>query len=173
MNKIIFTLMVMSGYAFASAHGAEAEAGTDIVQRTVNFLIFAGIVYYLIAEPVKNYFNGRSEAIASELEKVQEKLRESKEAKAEAVQGVADAKVFAKNLLETAKKENKLLNDKIMKQCEVDLDNLTQQNNSLMEFEKREMIRSMVSEVMSDVLKDGETTLDEKTMADIITKKVA
>lgn len=173
MNKIIFTLMVISGYAFASAHGAEAEAGTDIVQRTVNFLIFAGIVYYLIAEPVKNYFNGRSEAIASELEKVQEKLRESKEAKAEAVQGIADAKVFAQNLLETAKKENKLLNDKVMKQCEVDLENLSQQNNSLIEFEKREMIRGMVTEVMSDVLKDEETTLDEKTMADIITKKVA
>lgn len=173
MNKIIFTLMVVSGYVFASAHGAEAEAGTDIVQRTVNFLIFAGILYYLIAEPVKSYFNGRSEAIASELEKVQQKLRESKEAKAEAVQGVADAKVLAENLLETAKKENKLLNDKVMKQCEIDLENLAQQNNSLMEFEKREMIRGMVTEVMSDVLKDEETTLDEKAMADIITKKVA
>lgn len=165
--------MVMSGYAFASAHGAEAEAGTDIVQRTVNFLIFAGIVYYLIAEPIKNYFNGRSEAIANELEKVQEKLRESKLAKAEAVQGVVDAKAFAKNLMETAKKENKLLNDKIMKQCEVDLENLVQQNNSLLEFEKREVIRGMVSEVIQDVLKDKDTTLDEKAMADIITKKVA
>ena len=173
MNKIIFTLMVVSVSAFASAHGAEAEAGTDIVQRTVNFVLFAGIVYYLIAEPVKNYFQSRSEGIASELEKVQEKLRESKKAKAEAVQGVVDAKAVAKNILETAKKENKLLNDKIMKQCEIDLENLTQQNNSLMEFEKREMIRSMVSEVMSDILKDEDTTLDEKAMAEIITKKVA
>ena len=173
MNKIIFTLMVMSGYAFASAHGAEADAGTDIVQRTVNFLIFAGILYYILAEPVKNYFNSRSDEIANELEKVQEKLRESKMAKAEAVQAVVDAKTLAKTIMETAKKENKLLNDKIMKQCEVDLDNLAQQNNALMEFEKRQMTRDMIASVMGELLNDAESSLDEKTMADIITKKVA
>ena len=173
MNKIIFTLMVMAVSAMASAHGAEAEAGTDIVQRTVNFLIFAGIVYYLVAEPIKNYFSGRSEGIASELEKVQERLDESKKAKAVAVQGIAEAKEFTVNLMENAKKENKLLNDKIMKQCELDLENLSQQNISLMDFEKREMTRGMVVEVMGDVLNDADTSIDEKAMAEIITKKVA
>ena len=173
MNKIIFTLMVMSGYAFASAHGAEAEASTDIVQRTVNFLIFAGIVYYLIAEPIKNYFIGRSEDIASELEKVQERLRDSKDAKAVATQDVADAKEFAETLMVNAKKENKLLNDKVMKQCEVDMENMFQQNVALMNFEKRDMTRGMVSEVVGEILKGAETSLDEKTMAEIIIKKVA
>jgi len=171
VNKIIFTLMVMSVGVFASEHGA--EAGTDIIQRTVNFLIFAGIVYYLVADPVKNYFSGRSEAIATELEKVQEKLRESKAAKLEAQQSVVEAKEFAKDMLEIAKKENKILNDNIMKQCELDLENLSQQNLSLMEFEQREMTRGMIKEVMAETIKDTEGSLDEKAMAEIITKKVA
>ena len=65
---------MVSTYALAS----EAEhGGTDIVQRTVNFLLFAGLVWYLVGEPVKNYFASRSQGISDELKKVQEKLNES------------------------------------------------------------------------------------------------
>jgi F-type H+-transporting ATPase subunit b len=38
---------MISTYALASS-GAESE-GTDIVQRTVNFLLFFGLIWYLVA----------------------------------------------------------------------------------------------------------------------------
>jgi F-type H+-transporting ATPase subunit b len=58
MGKIIVTVLLLSAYLFGSDAGAEGS--TDIVQRTINFLIFAGILFYILAEPVKNYFSGRS-----------------------------------------------------------------------------------------------------------------
>jgi F-type H+-transporting ATPase subunit b len=156
---------------FASEHAAEAS--TDIVQRTVNFLIFAGIIYYILAEPIKNYFGGRSQGIAIELEKVQEKLKESKLAKETAQQKVVEAEKFAESLIESTKKENKLLNGKIMQQCDLDLENVVKQNSILMQFEQRKMTSEMVEEVMKDILNENNLMLDDKAMSEIITKKVA
>lgn len=171
MGKIIIALLMVTGYAFASG-GAESGS-TDIVQRTVNFLIFAGILYYLLAEPIKNFFGGRSKSIANELEKVQEKLRDSKRAKEAAELKVEEAKKFAEELMATAKKENKILNEQIMKQCESDLSNLGRQNGALMELEQRRMVREVVDEIMEDVLSAEGTGFDKETMAQIIMKKVA
>ena len=172
MGKIILTLLMVTGYAFASG-GAEASGETDIVQRTVNFLIFAGILYYLLAEPIKNFFGGRSKAIADELEKVQDKLRDSKRIKEAADLMVEEVKKFAEELKETAKKENRILNDRIMEQCDVELENISKQNSVLMELEQRQMIRNVVNEVMDEVLVQESGGLDKEAMAQIIMKKVA
>ena len=171
MGKIVLTLLMVTGVVFASG-GAEGGE-TDIVQRTVNFLIFAGILYYLLAEPMKNFFGGRSKGIADELEKVQEKLRDSKAAKEAAEQKIEEAKKFAADLMATAKKENKILNEKIMQQCESDLENITKQNAALMDLEQRKMVREVVDAVMDDVLAEESAGFDKETMAQIIMKKVA
>jgi F-type H+-transporting ATPase subunit b len=171
VGKIIVTLLMMAGYAFASS--GSGEGGTDIVQRTVNFLIFAGILYYLLAEPIKGYFNGRSAGIASELEKVQEKLRESKAEKEAAAAEIEDAKKFAQELAETSKKENVILNDKIMTQCEYDIENMTKQHASLMDLEQRKMVRNTVDAIMSEILSEDIAGFDKESMAKVIMKKVA
>jgi F-type H+-transporting ATPase subunit b len=171
MGKIIVTVLLLSAYLFGS--DAHAEGSTDIIQRTVNFLIFAGILFYVLAEPLKNYFGGRSAAIASELEKVQERLRESKRLKEAAEQKVEDAERFAAELAESSKKENKILSDKILTQCEQELEVIAKQNNALMELEKRKMVREVVSEVMNDVMNSTENALGKEAMTEILKKKVA
>ncbi len=173
MDKILITLLMGTVAVFASSNGAEAEASTDIVARTVNFLIFAGIIWYLLAEPVKNYFNGRSKGIADELDKVQVKLRESTEAKEKAVLHVEEAKKTALEIKEGAEKEKKVLHDRVMVQCDADLVNIEKQNVDLMDMEQRKAIRGVVNEVMDDVLAQAGETLDKETMAQIIMKKVA
>lgn len=161
---------MLSTYALASeaAHGE-----TDIVQRTVNFLLFAGLVWYLVGEPVKSFFAARSQAIADELKKVQEKLDESIAMKKDAMNRIAEAQKFAEELAISSKKENKIINDNIMSQCEVDLETLVKQHNSLKHFEQRKMVRSVVEDVLSETLGQTAQSLDRETMANIILKKVA
>ena len=171
MGKIVVTLLMVTGVAFASGGAGTGE--TDIVARTVNFLIFAGILYYLLADPIKNYFGGRSKSIADELEKVQEKLRDSKRAKEAAELKIEEAKKFAEELMAIAKKENKIINEKIMQQCDNDLVNITKQNAALMDLEQRKMVREVVDAVMEDVLAAESAGFDKETMAQIIMKKVA
>lgn len=170
--KHIFIMAMIATVSFAS--GTEATgAETDIIQRTVNFLIFAGIVYYLIAEPVKGYFTGRTQGIADELEKVQTRLKESKAAKEAANAKIEDAKVLAEEIMSSCKKENVIINEKMAAQLEFDLSNLEKQQNDIMELDKRQMVRSVVEEVLADALTQDNSGLDKDAFADIILKKVA
>ncbi|MDD2949752.1 MAG: F0F1 ATP synthase subunit B [Sulfuricurvum sp.] len=171
MGKIIVTVLLLSAYLFGS--DAAVEGSTDIVQRTINFLIFAGILFYVLAEPLKNYFSGRSSGIADELEKVQERLRESKRLKEAAEHKVEEAERFASELAESSKKENKILSDKILAQCEQDLEVIAKQNSALMELDKRKMVREVVSELMGDVMNRSNEALGKEAMTEILKKKVA
>ncbi len=171
MLKTVITLLIMTGYAVAST-GSEG-GGTDIFERTINFLIFAGILYYLLAEPVKGFFTGRTAEIAADLEKVQEKLRESKAAKEAALAEVEEAHKFAAELHEHAKKENNIIKDKIIQQCESDIENIIKQHESLMDLEQRKMVRNTVNDIMSELLEEDSAGFDKEMMAKIIMKKVA
>ena len=170
MSRILVTLLAMSTIALASS----AEGGsTDIIQRTVNFLLFAGLVWYLVAEPMKAYFNARSQGVADELKKVQDKLNETIALKKEALAKISDAEKYADALAISSKKENKIINDNIMVQCEVELENLAKQNISVTEFEQRKMVRTVVENVLNEVLSQSSDSFDKKAMADVILKKVA
>ncbi|WP_345974674.1 F0F1 ATP synthase subunit B [Sulfurimonas sp. HSL3-7] len=171
MSKILLPLLFVSASLFATEHAA--DAGTDIVQRTVNFVIFAGILWYLLAEPVKNYFGGRSKSIADELQKVQDRLRESKQAKEVAEAKISEATNLAEEIMKAASKEGKILNEKILKQCDADIENLQKQSAALMALEQRKMVRELVDEIMEDVLVQESASLDKEAMAGILMKKVA
>ena len=170
MSRILVALLTISTFALAS--NAEST-GTDIVQRTVNFILFAGLIWYLVAEPVKNYFHSRSQGISDELKKVQDKLNETVALKKEALAKISEAEKFAEELAVSSKKENKILNDNIMAQCEVEIENLTKQNSTLTEFEQRKMVRNVVENVLDEVLKQSADSFDKEAMANVILKKVA
>jgi F-type H+-transporting ATPase subunit b len=163
---------MISTYALASSGSAE-HAGTDIIQRTVNFVIFAALIWYLIAEPVKNYFSGRSQAIANELQKVQDRLNETISLKKEALSKISDAEKFASELIASSKKENKIINDSIMVQCDTDLEILAKQHVSLKNFEQRKMVRNVVENILDEVISQSSSSFDKESMADVILKKVA
>jgi F-type H+-transporting ATPase subunit b len=170
VSRILVTLLAMSTIALASS----AEGGsTDIIQRTVNFLLFAGLVWYLVAEPIKAYFNSRSQGVADELKKVQDKLNETIALKKEALAKISGAEKYAEALAISSKKENKIINDNMMLQCQAELENLVKQNISLREFEQRKMVRTVVEDVLNEVLSQSADSFDKKAMADVILKKVA
>lgn len=170
MSRILVLLLMISTYALASEAG---HGETDIVQRTVNFLLFAGLVWYLVGEPAKNYFASRSQAIADELKKVQDRLDESVALKKEALAKISDAEKFANDLVVSSKKENKIINDSIMSQCEVDLGTLAKQGVSSRNFAQRNMIQDVVEDVLKETLAQSSNDFDKEAMANVILKKVA
>ncbi len=170
MSRILVLLLMISTYALASETG---HSETDIVQRTVNFLLFAGVVWYLVGEPAKNYFASRSQAIADELKKVQERLDESVALKKEALAKISDAEKFAEDLVVSSKKENKIINDHIMAQCETDLETLVKQGVISRNFAQRNMVQNVVENVLKEILAQSSNDFDKEAMANVILKKVA
>ena len=170
MSRILVLMLTISTYALASEAG---HGETDIVQRTVNFLLFAGLVWYLVGEPVKNFFASRSQGIADELKKVQERMNESIALKKNAEAEIEKAEKFAEELVVSSKKENKIINDSIMSQCELDLETLSKQANSSKDFAQRKMVRSVVENVLKETLSQSSGDFDKEAMANVILKKVA
>ncbi|MDD5401559.1 MAG: F0F1 ATP synthase subunit B [Sulfurimonas sp.] len=172
MSRILVFMLMMSTYALASGGNAE-HAGTDIIQRTVNFLLFAGLIWYLVAEPAKNYFASRSQSIADEMKKVQDKLKETASLKKDALAKVSAAEKFAADLAVSSKKENKIINDSIMTQCDADIETMIKHQAVLIEFEQRKMVRSVVEDTLKDALSQSDDSFDKEAMANVILKKVA
>jgi len=170
VSRILVLMLTISTFALAS--NAEG-GGTDIVQRTVNFLLFAGLVWYLVAEPIKSYFASRSQGISDELQKVQDKLSETISLKKEALSKISDAEKFAEGLVVSSKKENKIINDNMMAQCDVELETLAKQHTTLVDFEQRKMVRNVVEEILDEVLSKSSDSFDKEAMANVILKKVA
>jgi len=65
------------------------------------------------------------------------------------------------------------LSDKILTQCEQELEIIAKQNSALMELDKRKMVRDVVAEVMNDVMNSSNDALGKEAMTDILKKKVA
>ncbi len=171
MKKIIALTLLATAVLSASAGGE--HGGTDIVPRTVNFLIFAGIIWYLLATPVRNFFAGRAEEISLRLESVQEKLRASKELKESAEAAVEEAKAFAAELQSTIEKEKEILRKQIEEQCAAEQTVLEKQMQDKQALAERQMVRRVVESVMAEIAAETSAALDKEKMAEIIMKKVA
>lgn len=163
-------LMITPALLFA---GGGAVGDTDIIPRAINFIIFASILYYLLAEPAKNFYNDRKSGIADRLSSIQDKLKESNGAKEAAQRKVDEAKANAKSLIETSKKEAQLLAEKVAKETEFELQNLDKAFSEKTEIERRKMARDVVNSVL-DQMFDGEAiALDKEELVNIVMKKVA
>lgn len=152
--------------------GAE-DTPKDIVPRALNFLLFVAILYYFIATPLRNFFKARAEGIASELDKVQAKLKESKTALETAQKSVQTAQQEAENIIETAKREALILKQKIAESAEKDMELLLKQYDDFMEFERRRAEQTAIAEILDELFASEAMRLDKAAYMDILLKKVA
>ncbi len=165
-------LLLLPAVMFASG-AVEGEGKTDIVPRVINFAIFASILYYLLAKPLKEYFTGRTTEIADRLSSIQDKLKESKDAKDQALQSVKDADESAVDIIATAKKEAEMLSDKVAQNLQKDLENLQKSHDDRIAVEEKKMSRGVVQDVIEEMFSGGKIDLKNDDFLNIIKKKVA
>ncbi len=170
MGRIVLVSIALATLAFGSSGH---EGGTDIVQRTVNFLLFAGLIWYLVAKPVKDFFSSRTKSIQDELEAVQKRLNETVQRKKEALSKISEAEKLAEEILEHAKKENKVLNDKILSACDAEIENMEKIHQSQMELAQRRMVKEVVEEVVAKAIEESSKEFNKDAMVNVILKKVA
>lgn len=158
--------------ALMLASGGSGES-TDIIARTINFTIFAGIVYYFAAGPAKQFYIGRKEGIAQKLDSIQTKLKESTMKKEEAIQKLEEAKVNARVFIETAKRESELIAQKIAADAELEMETLQKSCEDLMEIQVRKTEQNIVHEVLDELFKEDALVIDQSNIIKVINRKVA
>lgn len=169
MKKILlFTFLPLSLFAAGSGSGEY-----DILPRAVNFLIFVAILYYLLANPVKNFYKSRITSIASRLEDIQKKLLESRNKKLEAIKKFEDFKKEAANSILLAKKEAELLAQKVKNDTKNELLMLEKAHEEQKLSETRKMEKEVVSKMLKELFSQYELSVNQKDIVDIMFKKVS
>lgn len=152
---ILISLLPLAVFANEAGHGGD----TDIIPRTVNFAIFAAIAYYLFADKVRLYFEGRTQGIALEFDAVQAKLRDSLQVKEEATTALNEAKKTATEIVKMCEHDATLLVNKVNEQKDRELALMEEHVKSFCDNEARKNVLNVVRSTL-----DGSITLDDTTI---------
>jgi F-type H+-transporting ATPase subunit b len=156
-----------------SASGGEGGGQTDIIERAFNFFIFAGILYYLIAEPIKNFLSDRTLSIENEFKRNEKRIEDSKVEKEKAQEELIQAKRQAETIISDAKKEVELAVINLEKSFQSDVSTMEKQHSDLKELEERKMVQSVVEGIVSKMLSKDGIGLDEESLSKALVKKVS
>lgn len=171
MKRILLLGLALAPVAlFASSEGA---VETDIVQRTVNFIIFAGILWYILADKIKAFFAERSLSIQAELDKVQDTLKASQDKVKDAQKKLEEAKKIATEIIEGAKADIDSVKQKVATAVDTDIANLNKNLEEMMKVETSKAKKEVVTEVLEELLSSENINLTQNELVNIVLKKVA
>jgi F-type H+-transporting ATPase subunit b len=166
--------LVLAGVAVASeagghggGHGISPEKITDFTWRTVNFLVFAAILFKLVAKPAKNFFAKRSTDIAATLEEVEAKKAAAELALKEAETRLAEVAKEREGIIQQYVKEGELEKSKILDKANQVAERIKEMASLSIQTETKKAAQSLKEEVVDLATKLATDTLKEKaTFAD-------
>ena len=170
MKRILLLGLALVPVALLANEGA---VETDLIQRTVNFIIFAGILWYLLADKIKAFFAERSLSIQSELDKVQDTLKASQDKVTDAQKKLAEAKKIATEIVEGAKADVDSVKQKVATAVDSDIANLNKNLDEMMKVEISKAKKEVVTQVLEELLSSENIKLTQDELANIVLKKVA
>lgn len=169
MKKILFVFAFLPSVILASSGGGDY----DIVPRTINFLIFAAILVYLLKNPAKNFYNNRIAKISSRLEDIQKRVLDSKNKKLEMIKQLESAKKEAANAVEFAQKEAEILTQKIKEDTKSELLLLERYFEEQKDYEQRKMQKEVIASILNQMFDAKENALSQDEILAIMLKKVS
>jgi len=169
VKKIVLFMLAFAPLALFASEGAE----TDIIQRTVNFVIFAGILWYLLAEKIKAFFANRSLGIQAELDKVQDTLKESQAKVDEATLKLEEAKKLAVEIVSGANAEIDSIKSKIAQAVDNEIAHLNKNFDEKIKIETKKAKKEVVQSVLEELLSSDNIGVSQDELANIVLKKVA
>ncbi|AXH10313.1 F0F1 ATP synthase subunit B [Malaciobacter halophilus] len=172
MKKIVLLGLALSPVALL-ASGEGAETDYDIIQRTVNFIIFAGILWYLLADKIKAFFADRSLSIQAELDKVQDTLKASQSKIDSANKQLEEAKVLAAEIVDNAKTDVDSIKQKVAAAVDAEIAQLEKNFDEKTKIEARKAKKQVVAEVLEELFNSDDVELTQDELSNIVLKKVA
>ena len=178
--------LVLVGLALASeaAHGGGHEGIspakiTDFTWRTVNFLVFAGILIKLVAKPAKNFFGQRSQEIAQSIEDLEAKKAAAATALKEAEARLAEVAKEREAIIKQYMAEGEVEKSKILDKANVVAERLKGMASLTIQQEVRKATQSLREEVADlatkmaeDLIKEKATFADQQGLVEEYLKKV-
>ncbi|WP_104636790.1 F0F1 ATP synthase subunit B family protein [Helicobacter felis] len=165
--------LLLFGFLFAGVcWGSEAHgvAHTDIVLRSVNFLLFLGIVWYAISTPLKRVLEDRRAKIANNLSILQEQLQAIKSEKENALKALEVAKQEASQIVSNAKQEAFLLAQKYEQQSKNVIEKLLKEQQNKKDKETLKIQQAVIDEMLDKLFASDQVNFETPTYVHLLEK---
>ncbi len=178
--------LLLAGVAAASeaAHGAghggvSPEKIQDLIWRTVNFVVFAGILIKLVAKPAKNFFTQRSKDVATTLEDLEAKQAASEAAVKAAEARLAEVAAEREKIIQQYKAEGEMEKAKILDKANLVAARIKDMAAMTIEQETKKAAQTLKEEVVglatqmaTDMIKEKATSADQQGLVEEYLQKV-
>lgn len=175
-------VLLLAGVAAASeaAHGGVTpEKMSELLWRTVNFVVFAGILVYLLAKPAKKFFAQRTQDVATNLEEMAATQAEFEAAVAAAEARLAEVAKERQNVIQQYIAEGEMEKAKILEKANLVAARIKEMAAFTIEQETKKAAQSLKEEVVglatqmaTDMIKEKATSADQQGLVEEYLKKV-
>ncbi len=145
---------------------------TDIIERSLNFLLFAGILWYFLAKKLRSFLRSKSLEISKRLEEIQAQLKVSKENKKKLLKELEQAKEKAELIISDANKEAYTITQKYELQTKMDVENLIKNSKALMDLEVKKIKRELVESVFTDLRESKKVSFNVQDCVNILKQRL-
>ncbi|GAA7472230.1 F0F1 ATP synthase subunit B [Helicobacter pylori] len=145
---------------------------TDIIERSLNFLLFAGILWYFLAKKLRAFLHSKSLEISKRLEEIQAQLKVSKENKKKLLKELEQAKEKAELIISDANKEAYTITQKYELQTKMDVENLIKNSKALMDLEVKKIKRELVESVFKDLRESKKVSFNTQDCVNILKQRL-
>ncbi len=145
---------------------------TDIIERSLNFLLFVGILWYFLAKKLRSFLHSKSLEISKRLEEIQAQLKVSKENKKKLLKELEQAKEKAELIISDANKEAYTITQKYELQTKMDVENLIKNSKALMDLEVKKIKRELVESVFKDLGESKKASFNAQDCVNILKQRL-
>jgi F-type H+-transporting ATPase subunit b len=139
----------------------------------VNFIIFSAIVYYLVADKLKDFLSSRTQGIRDRLDEAQKIVQKSKSQLENAKEKVEQSKVLASEIIQSATNEVKTIEKRIEQNAKTEIKHIETMFQNKMEIGLKKAKSKATHEVLQELLSDENIDFNQDKLVDIVLKKVA
>jgi F-type H+-transporting ATPase subunit b len=176
--------LLLAGVAAASeaagGHGGiSAEKLQDLLWRTVNFVVFAAILFKLVAKPAKNFFAKRSQDVATSLEEMAAKQAEFEAAVKAAEARLAEVAKERQKVIQQYMAEGEMEKAKILDKANLVAARIKEMAAFTIEQETKKAAQGLKEEVVglatqmaTDMIKEKATYADQQGLVEEYLQKV-
>ncbi|WP_165175131.1 ATP synthase F0 subunit B [Desulfovibrio sp. ZJ369] len=159
---LALVIAAVAAQAVAAEAGHEAPRWGDFGWRVLNFVIFAGILWYFIGGLAKRFFKGRRQLIRQSLDDLEERRARAKEHLAAVEARIARLDEERQAILEESRTQAENLKQGIVAEARRQAEQIVEQARLAAENEGRSVLAEVRAVIADEIVDAAEKALREK-----------
>lgn len=163
-NFIAILAWMLPAWALASGggHEVELESPFTLVMRLINFVLLAGLLYYFLKKPVRNFLNQRQQGVKEALEEAQRAKAEAEVRFKEMEKKLAQAHKEMEELKAMLLEQGRLEKERILANAQKEAEKIRKQAQMTAEQELKKAQSTLRKEAVELATRIAEALLKER-----------